>query len=230
MRASLAVLAAALTVGLAVQAPVALADTGSSASGSAGGSASGSSDLWPVPTAPADQFTFLMAYSFGNRIPAGADPARTEGDPGPVNEALAAAVVAARGTRTIPVYAQTVIADVLRTRYGMTDVIPIEADRQPDGTLTYLSTDGAAKKVAALRGPSHDTDTVGVIAFKDHLWRATYTTRANGFHAYAPAGITMPSQYDPQSSQPWTTSAPVYLPVDLAGRIPLLLNGTGSSH
>ncbi|WP_433567350.1 hypothetical protein ACQP1O_20430 [Nocardia sp. CA-151230] len=230
MRSSLAVVAAALTVGLVVQAPIALADTGSSASGSVSGSASGSGDLWVVPTASADKFTFLVAYSFGNRIPAGADPTRTEGEPGPVNEALAAAVVAARGTRTIPVYAQTSIADVLRTEYGMTDVIAIEADRQPDGTLTYLSTDGVAKKVSALRGTAQATDVAGVIAFKDHLWRATYTTRNNGLRAYAPAGITMPSQYDPQSGQAWTTSALAYLPVDMAARIPLLLNGTGSSR
>ncbi|WP_433592061.1 hypothetical protein [Nocardia sp. CA-145437] len=132
--------------------------------------------------------------------------------------------------RGIPVYAQTVIADVLRGKYGMTDVVAIAADQQADGTLTYLSTDGVAKKVAALRGTSQGTDVAGVIAFKDHLWRATYTTRDNGLHAYAPAGITMPSHYDAQSGQAWTTSATTYLPVDMAARIPLLLNGTGSSR
>ncbi|MFE5287586.1 hypothetical protein ACFRAQ_21680 [Nocardia sp. NPDC056611] len=132
--------------------------------------------------------------------------------------------------RSIPVYARTVIADVLRGKYGMTDVVAIAADQQADGTLTYLSTDGVAKKVAALRGTSQATDVAGVIAFKDHLWRATYTTRDNGLHAYAPAGITMPSHYDAQSGQAWTTSATTYLPVDMAARIPLLLNGTGSSR
>ncbi|MFD7848067.1 hypothetical protein ACFV4K_34745 [Nocardia sp. NPDC059764] len=40
----------------------------------------------------------------------------------------------------------------------------------------------------------------------------------------------MPTQYDPQSGQTWTTSATTYLPVDMAARIPLLLSGTGSSR
>lgn len=179
-------------------------------------------DLWTVPTAPVGDFTLLIAYSFGNRMPAGADPARTEGEPGPVNEELAAAVVAARGDRDIPVYAQTVVADVLRSRYGMTDVVAIEADRNPDGTLTYLSTDGAAEKVATLRGSRRETDVAGVIAFGDHLWRATRTSVVNGFRAYAPAGVAMPAQYDPQSAQPWTRSQLAYLPVDYAGRLSLL--------
>ncbi|ATL68938.1 hypothetical protein [Nocardia terpenica] len=182
-------------------------------------------DMWTVPTIAPDRLTLIIAYSFGNRIPAGADPERTEGEPGPVNEALAAAVVAARGDRAIPVYAQTPIADVLRARYGLTDVVPLAADRRPDGTLAYLSTDGAAAKVAALRGPLVAGDTAGVIAFADHRWRATRTTAAHGFRAYAPAGIAVPDRYDPESGQPWTRSRIAYLPTDYAARIPLLING-----
>ncbi|MFJ4651399.1 hypothetical protein ACIP5Y_09005 [Nocardia sp. NPDC088792] len=179
-------------------------------------------DLWTVPAAPADSATLIVAYSFGNRIPAGVDSARTIGEPGPVNEELAAAVVAARGNRDVPVYAQTEIAEVLRSRYGLTDVISIDPDRAADGTLIYLSTDGVAAKVAELRGDSVATDHAAVVAFHDHQWRATRTTAKHGFDAFAPAGVPMPDQYDPQSGQPWTRSALVYLPTDFAGRLALL--------
>ncbi|MFI1917487.1 hypothetical protein [Nocardia sp. NPDC020380] len=179
-------------------------------------------DLWTVPSAPAESATLIVAYSFGNRIPAGVDSARTIGEPGPVNEELAAAVVAARGDRDVPAYAQTEIAEVLRSRYGMTDVISIDPDRAADGTLIYLSTDGVAAKVAELRGDSVATDHAAVVAFHDHQWRATRTTAKHGFDAFAPAGVAMPDQYDPQSGQPWTRSALVYLPTDFAGRLALL--------
>ena len=62
-----------------------------------------------TPTRAATDFTFLIAYSFGNRIPSGVDPTRTVGEPGPVNEALADAAVRTRGDRSIPIYAQTEI-------------------------------------------------------------------------------------------------------------------------
>ncbi|RDI55359.1 hypothetical protein DFR68_101192 [Nocardia mexicana] len=191
------------------------------------GPSAAAESVWGVPTAAPDDLSLIVAYSFGNRIPPGADPARIEGEPGPVNEALADAVVAARGDRDIPVFAQTTIAEVLESKYGMRDVVTIAADRNPDGTLAYLSTDGVAARVAELRGAAVSSDTVGVVAFRDHLWRATRTTAAHGFHAYAPRGIAMPDRYDPQSGQPWTTGPERYLPTDYAGRIPLLLNGLG---
>ncbi|MCZ4555093.1 hypothetical protein ABIC28_003094 [Rhodococcus sp. PvR044] len=219
----LALVAAPVTVALADEAPPVAESPGSTQVLDG----TGSGDMWAVPTLPADQLTLIIAFSFGNRMPAGADPARTEGEPGPVNEALADTVVAARGDRDIPVYAQTPIADVLRTKYDMDDVVAIAADVRPDGTLAYLSTDGAAAKVAALRGASQATDLAGVVAFGDHQWRATRTAEANGFRAYAPLGISMPTQYDPESGQVWTRSREVYLPTDYAGRIPLLIE-TGS--
>lgn len=219
--AAAAILGSANWTAVAGAAPSTGSDSGS-ATGSASGSASGSSDLWPVATAPASSVTMILAYSFGNRIPAGVDPARTIGDPGPVNEALAAAVMATRGDRSIPVYAQTEIAVVLKSRYGLTDVVSIDPDRAADGTLVYLSTDGVAAKVAELRGPSVSTDSVAVVAFKDHLWRATATTAKHGFKAFAPAGVAMPKDYDPQSGQIWTTSPLLYLPTDLLGRLALL--------
>ncbi|MGX1809546.1 hypothetical protein ACWIGI_27815 [Nocardia sp. NPDC055321] len=179
-------------------------------------------DPWTVPAAPAETASIIVAYSFGNRIPAGADPARTVGEPGPVNTELAAAVVAARGGRGVPIYAQTEIAEVLRTAYGLTDVVVIDPDRAADGTLVYLSTDGVAAKIAELRGGAVAGERAAVVAFADHLWRATRTTAAHGFDAFAPAGVAMPNRYDPQSGQLWTTSPLLYLPTDFAGRLALL--------
>lgn len=175
-----------------------------------------------TPTRAATDFTVVIAYSFGNRIPAGVDPTRTVGEPGPVNEALAEAAVRTRGNRAIPIYAQTEIARVLTSKYHATGVVEIPPDRKPDGTLVYLSTDGVAAKVAALRGRSAHTDVAGVVAFSDHLWRAVYTTRANGLDAYAPADIAMPSTYDPQSGQDWTRNRAAYLPRDYAARLALV--------
>ncbi|MFE3054953.1 hypothetical protein [Nocardia sp. NPDC059239] len=218
VRVAVAAVSAALLAaagGLGAQAAAALSPAGPA-------SEQAPQDLWTIPAAPADSATLIVAYSFGNRIPAGADPARTVGDPGPVNEALAAAVVAARGDRDIPVYAQTEIAQVLSSRYGMTDVVSIDPMRNADGTLVYLSTDGVAAQVAALRGAAVAGDAAAVVAFADHQWRATRTTAAHGFRAFAPAGVAMPDQYDPQSGQLWTTSRLLYLPTDLLGRLALL--------
>ncbi|TJZ79444.1 hypothetical protein FCG67_07365 [Rhodococcus oryzae] len=221
----LALVAAPVPAAIAAETPP-VADAPGSSQPQVG---TGSGDVWSIPALPADQFTLIVAFSFGNRMPAGADPERTEGEPGPVNEALADTVVAARGDRDIPVYAQTPIADVLRTKHGMDDVVAIAADVRPDGTLAYLSTDGAAAKVAALRGASQATDVAGVVAFGDHQWRATRTAEANGFRTYAPLGISMPGQYDPQSGQAWTRSPGVYLPTDYAARIPLLIQSGGGA-
>lgn len=219
-RAAVAVVAAAVLGSVAWTAPALAAPATGADPGSVAGSGTGSSE---VPTASPASATLIVAYSFGNRIPAGVDPARTVGEPGPVNEELAAAVMATRGDRAVPIYAQTEIAVVLKARYGLTDVVSIDPDRAADGTLVYLSTDGVAAKIAELRGASAPRDSVAVVAFQDHLWRATATTAKHGFAAaFAPAGVTMPSTYDPQSGQLWTTSPLLYIPTDLLGRLALL--------
>ncbi|MET8430679.1 hypothetical protein [Nocardia sp. NPDC004860] len=60
------------------------------------------------------------------------------------------------------------------------------------------------------------------MAFADHRCGATETTAAHGFRAFAPAGVAMPDQYDPQSGQLWTTSRLLYPPTGLLGRLALL--------
>lgn len=179
-------------------------------------------DLLNPPSRPAADVDALVAYSFGTRIEEGDDPDRGIVSPGPVNEQLADAVMQARGGRDIPVYAQFEIAGVLQSTYGLDDVHVIDPVQNEDGTVTYLSTDGVAKQVADRMGSAVDTSTVGVIAFQDHLWRSTYTSRVNGLHAFAVADVAMPSVYDTESGQEWTRSRDAYLPRDYAGRLALL--------
>ena len=174
------------------------------------------------PTRPARDLSYVIAFSFGNRIPPGLDAKRHVGEPGPVNEQLAAIVVTVVGDRAIPIYAQTEIAEVLSARYAMSEVIEIGPNRAADGTLIYLSTSGVAWKVAELRGASKATGSAGVVAFADHLWRAVYTARNHGLDAYALDSPRMPSSYDRRSGQPWTRSRARYLPVDLVTRLRLL--------
>lgn len=171
---------------------------------------------------PSAQVDTLVAYSFGTRIEEGDDPDRGIVSPGPVNEELAASVVRALDGRDIPVYAQFEIAEVLTTRYGLEGVHVINPVKNPDGTVTYLSTDGVAAQVASEMGTAVSTATVGVIAFQDHLWRSTYTSRVNGLHAFALSDVEMPSEYDQLSGQEWTRSPEAYLPRDYAGRAALL--------
>ncbi|GAB18784.1 hypothetical protein GOEFS_064_00230 [Gordonia effusa NBRC 100432] len=185
-------------------------------------------DLCRVPTAKVDTFTLLVGYAFGNRLPEGADPDRAEGLPGPVNEALADTLIRVRGTRNIPIYAQKPIADVLTEKYGAENIIVITSRVKPDGTLEYLSTDGVAAVVAKARAETIRSDRAGVIAFSDHLWRAVYTSVANGLSAYAPSGVKMPSTYDKLSGQAWTRDRMAYLWSDYQARPAIIARVLGA--
>ncbi|WP_084515278.1 hypothetical protein [Nocardia acidivorans] len=176
----------------------------------------------PVATEPAGNFTLLIAYAFGYH---------REGDtftPGTINEQLADTVVATLGHRDIPVYAQTEIAEVLKNKYGMNSVHSIGAATMAEVERNNPRTIGVAQVVAGERAASKETDTVGVIAFQDHLWRATRTTMSVGFRAYAPAGIPMPDVYAADNDQETTKTPEVYRPMDTAASIPFLV-GTGSA-
>ena len=173
---------------------------------------------WHPPTAPVAELDFIVAYSFGNRPPAGGgDPTKVLYEPGPVNEALADTVAKVRARRHVPVYAQWEIASFLTSKYRMTDVTAIEPQIAADGTITYLSTAGVAAQVLAERKQAPGgIGTAGVVGFRDHVKRCVETTRLLGMtSAYAPRGITMPGTYDPQSGQAWTRRRELYLPYDM---------------
>ncbi|MDP5228475.1 MULTISPECIES: hypothetical protein [Arthrobacter] len=175
---------------------------------------------WHPPVVAVADIDYIVAYSFGNRAPAGGgDPAKVLYEPGPVNEALADTIAAVRKQKTVPVFAQWEIARFLSSKYNMTQVISIEPVIAKDGTITYLSTDGVAAQVVAQRGTG---GTAGVIGFRDHVKRCVQTTRDRGMTAFAPAGIDMPGTYDPESGQPWTRRRDLYLLHDMYAQMAVL--------
>jgi hypothetical protein len=175
---------------------------------------------WHPETRPVRKLDFLLAYGFGNRPPAGGgDPTKVLPEPGPVNEDLADTVARIRRSRNIPVYAQWEIARFLKSKHHLTDVISIEPVVAPDGTITYLSTDGVAAQVAELRRKlPGGVGTAGVVGFRDHVKRCVQTTRDRGMKAYAPEGFRMPATYDSRSGQAWTRRRDLYLVHDMAAQ------------
>ncbi|MFF9011537.1 hypothetical protein ACF09C_00985 [Streptomyces sp. NPDC014870] len=175
---------------------------------------------WRPETAALGELDFIVAYGFGNRPPAGGgDPAKVRYEPGPVNEALADTVAALRRRRDVPVYAQWEIAHFLESKHQMTDVTSIEPVVAPDGTITYLSTDGVAAQVAeARKALPGGIGTAGVIGFRDHVKRCVQTTRDRGMRAFAPRGIELPATYDAESGQAWTRRRDLYLVHDMTAQ------------
>ena len=175
---------------------------------------------WDPPVTAVENIDYIVAYAFGNRAPAdGGDPAKVLYEPGPVNEALADAIAAIRKQKDVPVFAQWEIARFLDSKYDMNRVTSIEPVIAADGTITYLSTDGVAAQVVALRGTS---GIAGVVGFRDHVKRCVQTTRDRGMTAFAPAGVGMPGDYDPQSGQPWTRRRDLYLLHDMYAQFAVL--------
>lgn len=181
---------------------------------------------WHPPTTRLSKIDFLLAFAFGNRPPAnGGDPTRVLPEPGPMNEDLADTVmkVLKRAGRKLPVYAQWEIARHLNAKHGFTRVVSIEPVFAPDGTITYLSTDGVIAQVAELRANEPGGGgTAGVIAFRDHVKRCVQTTRARGVAAFAPQGFAMPNTYDPDSAQAWTRDRDIYLVHDMYAQLAAL--------
>lgn len=167
-----------------------------------------------APTVDAGEIDSLVVYAFGNRV--AADGALS---PGPVNEEMAALVTAFVAERPVPVYAQWEVADLLLAA-GVPDVISIGREIDADGNVTYLSTAGVADKAVALAAEAGtDLGHVGVIGFADHAVRCVLTSRAAGMTADVPAGVTLPTEYDPESGQPWTRNRLDYLSVDIPARL-----------
>ncbi|WP_329113429.1 hypothetical protein [Streptomyces sp. NBC_01465] len=175
---------------------------------------------WHPETARLEALDFIVAYGFGNRPPAGGgDPSKVLPEPGPVNEELADTVARIRRRRDVPVYAQWEIARFLKAKYRMTNVTSIEPVTAPDGTITYLSTDGvAAQVVEARKNLPGGIGTAGVVGFRDHVKRCVQTTRDRGVTAYAPRGFVMPGTYDPDSGQAWTRRRELYLVHDMTAQ------------
>lgn len=173
---------------------------------------------WRPPQAPAAQISRIVAYAFGNRPREGAGP-NDLADPGPVNEALAQAVLAIHRRNPVKIYAQWEIARFLVDEPGMADVVSIEPAYLPDGTLEYLSTDGVAAEVIGHEdGAAAAMGTVAIVAHRDHAKRCVQISRRHGMDAAVAAEIELPAIYDPLSGQPWTRRRDIYLAHDLAAQ------------
>ena len=171
-----------------------------------------------------DRIDSLWVLAFGYRIAAGQEaadvsiPPMRALEPGPINEALADAVRSFVARHPVPIVAQWEVARVLDD-LGVADVISVEPDRASDGSVVYLSTAGVIEKglrLATVAGI--EVGVAGVVGHADYAQRCVRTAAAAGLDAAVPAGIRLPSTYDPESGQPWTRSRADYIPVDLMAR------------
>lgn len=173
---------------------------------------------WRPPQTPSAEISRIVAYGFGNRPRDGAGP-NDLADPGPVNEALAQAVLAIHRLKPVKVYAQWEIARFLTSHPGMADIVSIEPVYLPDGTLEYLSTDGVAAEVLRHEGgAAASMGAVAIVAHRDHAKRCVQISRRHGMNAMVAAEIELPATYDPLSGQPWTRRRDIYLAHDLAAQ------------
>ncbi|WP_206244383.1 twin-arginine translocation signal domain-containing protein [Novosphingobium terrae] len=178
--------------------------------------------LWSYPQMQAQEANALIAYSFGNRLTTAADkppraPDATE--PGPINAKLAEAVFKIRAIRKMPVYAQWEIAAILQDTYRMDQVIPIYPERDADGKLVYLSTEGVAKAVLREAGGAGALGHVAIVGHRDHVKRCILTSKSVGLAAAAISGIPLPVEYDTLSGQPWTRDRATYLLGDIMAQL-----------
>jgi hypothetical protein len=169
---------------------------------------------WKVPTIAPAQVDSIIAYAFGNRILSNGNRV-----PGPMNDALADLVVQLHKETNAPVYVQWEITEAIGDRIAPDKVISINPILDAQANIVYLSTAGVASAIVKQVGSAQKLGKVAVIAFNDHLFRCIQTSRDAGIDAYAPAGYTMPSNYDSQSGQPWTRNRFTYLVTDIKARI-----------
>lgn len=176
------------------------------------------------PTVADDRIDSIWILAFGYRFSTGRTatsgvvPPMTDLEPGPVNEALATEAAALAARFPVPIIAQWETARVLH-ELGVVGVISVEPDRAADGSVSYLSTSGVLRKglqLAADAGLS--VGRAGVLGHADHVCRCLATAEAVGMDAAVPAGVDLPTAYDPESGQEWTRSRASYIPVDLMAR------------
>lgn len=154
----------------------------------------------PVESAP----EALVVFAFGNR-------AANTGAllPGPVNLVMASLADEWAVSTGLPVVAQWEVADEMRTAPQRVGVVELE-----DGSIEYLSTAGVADQVRGLL----DVRRVVVMAMTDHAVRCCRTLERVGFVAGVPAEVSMPTNYDGESGQPWTRERATYLAIDILAR------------
>ncbi|MCB1284342.1 MAG: hypothetical protein KDB20_08460 [Microthrixaceae bacterium] len=162
---------------------------------------------------PAESVDAIIVFSFGYREAADGSVIA-----GPPNEQLAAAAKEFATEHGVPIYAQFEVGDLL-VNSGVERVTSIRPDVDENGQIVYLSTKGVLDKaLAAAAGDGVEIGTAGVLCFADHVGRCLMNVRSAGLDAGVPEGVALPSEYDPESAQPWTRTRAAYLATDLAAR------------
>ena len=165
---------------------------------------------WRAPETDPSRIDTIMAFTFGNRMQPNGNRA-----PGPVNEALAEIAVRLHGLKGARIYAQWEVAEAIGSRVATEKLTPLFPGRDERAEPLYLSTGGVVAAVIAMQTDRRALGTVGVVGFRDHLWRCVTTVRQFGVEAFAPAGCEMPGEYDAESGQPWCRSRLAYLMHDI---------------
>jgi hypothetical protein len=158
---------------------------------------------WRAPEVAPERIATVLAFTFGNRMHPNGNR-----EPGPVNEALAAAATRLHRETGAQVFAQWEVAEAIGGRVAK------------DNLVAILPAPGRA----------------GRAALSEHFWRrwrggparwqsgiagrCVATARRFGLAGAAmPAGHAMPAEYDPLSGQPWCRSRLAYLLHDIAIRV-----------
>lgn len=178
------------------------------------------------PTVADDRVDTLWILAFGYRriadragASAGAAvPPMSDLEPGPTNEALAGVAAGFVARRPVPIIAQWEVAHVL-DGLGVPDVVSVEPDHAPDGSVVYLSTAAVVAKGLRLAAEvGIEVGRAGILSHADHAQRCVLTAAAAGMIAAVPEGVRLPTGYDTESGQPWTRSRAEFIPLDLWGR------------
>ena len=170
--------------------------------------------LWRAPELPPGGARAIFGFTFVNRMLANGNRV-----PGPVNEMLAERVCVLHQHTAAPVFAQWEIAEALAGQIPAAALTAINPGRDVRGEPVYLGTAQVVAEIAAQIGTPDSLGPVAVVAFADHLHRAVMSARRAGFDAHAPAGVAMPTAYDPDSGQAWCRSRLAYLLHDIMIRI-----------
>ncbi|MCW8331437.1 hypothetical protein MD588_21825 [Photobacterium sp. SDRW27] len=168
---------------------------------------------WQGEPLPLDQADSILAYAFGNRVAPNGNQ-----EPGPMNEALADVVVDIHKKTGKPVYAQWEIAQSIGDRIAPEYLTSINPQIGADGTIVYLSTIGVADEVVKQAGGVDKLGKTVVVGFYVHSLRTISTSRDAGIDAYAPEGIALPYDYDPESGQAWTRDAQTFVMHEIRNR------------
>lgn len=151
----------------------------------------------------------VIGHSFGTR-PDG---------PGPVNELLARFILE-RTNEQLPLLLQEEVADAL----GALSRRPVLAIRGEASTTVGSKLD--SWDVFRRARPFLDERGLGrplLVAQAFHVRRVAWQAARQGLHTIVPAGL--PRDFDPDSTQPWTRHAALWVPREIVGLTYLRVRG-----